>query len=129
MGSSGLQQCAIQRDVLIVEQRLHLQLALQLLTEALYERFRDDALALLCERGGAPDHFVGSPSHQFAELQAVLQLLQRKQTLSEYRRMPTATRPAGVAQAAPRNDLLSRIARRWCSIHHDPYPAPSWFLS
>ena len=78
MGSPGLQQGAIHREVLVAEQRLDLRGAHQLLQEAAHDLVIEEPLPVFGERGGMPDRIIRAQTHKPTEQQVVVQLLQQK---------------------------------------------------
>jgi len=69
MGCPGLQQGAIHREVLIAEQRLDLRSCHQLLEEAPHDVVVEEALAVLCKRGGMADRIIRDQTDKPAEQQ------------------------------------------------------------
>jgi hypothetical protein len=78
MGCPGLQQGAINRKVLIAEQRLDLRSTHQLLQELPHHLVIEEPLPVLGERGGMPDRIIRAQAHKPAEQQVVVQLLQQQ---------------------------------------------------
>ena len=78
MGGPGLQQGAIQREVLVAEQRLDLGSTHQLLQEAAHHLIIEEPLSVLGKRGGVPDRIFGAQTHKPAVQLVVVQLLEQK---------------------------------------------------
>ncbi len=78
MRRPGLQQGAINREVLIAEQRLDLRGAHQLFQEAPHDVVIEEPLPVFGECGGVPDRIIWAQTHKPAKQQVVVQLLQQQ---------------------------------------------------
>jgi len=67
MGRPGLQQGAMQGEVLLAEQRFHLGRRHQLLQEAGHCLLVQQTIPVLGERGGVPDRIIRVQAHKPAE--------------------------------------------------------------
>ena len=99
MGGPGLQQGAINREVLIAEQRLDLRCTHQLLQELPNHLVIEEPLPVLGECGGVPDRIIRAQAHKPAVKQVVVQLLEQK---------PLGANPVERLQERGQQQLLGR---------------------
>ncbi len=78
MGGPGLQQGAIDREVLVAEERLELGCRHQLLQEAAHDLLVEKSFPVFGECGGVPDRIIRAEPHKPAKQQVVVELLQQK---------------------------------------------------
>lgn len=76
--AKGLQEGAIDGELLIADQRIHLRQRHQLLQELLDDLYVEQPLAVLIERGGMPDLIIRAQSHKPTEQQVVAELIQQQ---------------------------------------------------